>query len=79
MSDWKKKTLWVRRGTNFAVEVSLHTDSSLDPMDGENRWCVYAYIYPEHPHFAAFSGDPCFRTLRIACRCTVVAATCIGT
>ncbi|PRF08632.1 hypothetical protein C6Q07_11055 [Burkholderia multivorans] len=24
--------------------------------EGPHRWCVYAYIYPSHPHFASFSG-----------------------
>lgn len=61
MSDWKKKTLWTRRSTNFAVQVSQHTAPPLDSIDGENRWCVYAYIYPKHPHFDAFSGDSLFQ------------------
>jgi hypothetical protein len=61
MSDWNKKTLWTKRSENFAVQVSQHTAPPLDPMDGENRWCVYAYIYPKHPHFAAFSGDSLFQ------------------
>jgi hypothetical protein len=61
MSDWDKKTLWRKRSTNFAVEVSQHTARPLDPIDGENRWCVYAYIYPEHPHFAAFGNDSPFQ------------------
>lgn len=61
MSEWDKKTLWIKRGKNFAVEVSRHNGPALDPSDGVNRWCVYAYIYPKHPHFAAFSGDRLFQ------------------
>lgn len=51
--EWDHKDLWRKRGKNFLVEVSRHTEG--DGRDeGTNRWCVYAYLYPQHPHFAAF-------------------------
>lgn len=55
---WDHKDVWRRRGNDFLVEVTRHsvTTSEIDPYDGPNRWAVYAYIYPKHPHFAAFDG-----------------------
>ncbi len=57
MEDWKHKDLWSRRSDYFCVEVSRHTSHSDFIERGENRWCVYAYIYPTHPHFKNFSGS----------------------
>lgn len=57
MSDWAKKDIWTRRGEGFLIEVSRHTVESRDPYEGTNRWCVYAYVYPKHPHFKNFEGD----------------------
>lgn len=58
-TDWVKKDIWKREGKDFSIEVSRHTtryhDESSD--EGVNRWCVYAYIYPTHPHFKKFEGD----------------------
>ncbi len=70
--NWKHKEIWTRHGDRFAVEVSRHTapaDAGFDGFDGfdvhagrgPNRWCVYAYIYPDHPHFGAFEGDGMFQ------------------
>lgn len=61
MSDkyWSHKDAWKRSGQNFLVEVSRHDverSSFSDIEDGRHRWCVYAYIYPKHPHFAKFEG-----------------------
>ncbi|AET91057.1 hypothetical protein BYI23_B004500 [Burkholderia sp. YI23] len=28
----------------------------VEEWEGPHRWAVYAYIYPKHPHFSAFSG-----------------------
>ena len=53
--EWNHKDLWRRWGRDFMVEVSRHTEPERDG-DGPNRWAVYAYIYPKHPHFSAFSG-----------------------
>jgi len=62
MQPWDKKLMWHRRGTNFLVEVKMHTVVKMDEDDcydskGVYRWCVYAYIYPKHPHFAKFDGN----------------------
>lgn len=55
---WDHKDEWRKRGDNFMVTVTRHsvTQSEFD-IGGPNRWAVYAYIYPDHPHFKAFSGD----------------------
>jgi hypothetical protein len=64
MNEWKERRLWYRSGANFVVEVSLHTveQSEFDlGRLGEYRWCVYAYIYPTHPHFAKFDAEGMFQ------------------
>lgn len=57
--NWGHKDEWRLRGNDFMVVVSRHAVEMPDAyrIDGPHRWCVYAYIYPKHPHFAAFSGD----------------------
>lgn len=50
---WKHKDLWHQRGKDFLVEVSRHTVEGERDL-GPHRWAIYAYIYPEHPHFAKF-------------------------
>ena len=60
MDDWERKESWQKRGKNFCVEVHHHTikhGAAFDTDAGEHRWCVYAFIYPQHPHFAKFGGD----------------------
>ncbi|WP_333998253.1 hypothetical protein [Burkholderia orbicola] len=58
MDSYRRKDVWHRDGDGFLIEISRHTSASVFEYDSEgpNRWCVYAYIYPKHPHFAAFSG-----------------------
>lgn len=60
MKDWDHKDVWHRHGKNFLVEVKRHSVAVEEPAcfdsDLGNRWCVYAYIYPDHPHFAKFAG-----------------------
>lgn len=51
MSDWRHKDEWTKSGPNCLVKVSRHETM------GENRWCLYAYLYPKHPHFSKFEGD----------------------
>lgn len=53
--EWRHKDEWRKRGQDFLIVVSRHSVASEYP-DGPNRWAVYAYIYPKHPHFAAFDG-----------------------
>ncbi len=53
--EWSKKDLWTRRGNGFLVQVSRHGEAVVERMfgaQGAHRWCVYAYVYPEHPYFA---------------------------
>jgi hypothetical protein len=61
MSDWRHKDIWSMDGKNFMIQVSRHSEpmreeSGCYDSEGPHRWCVYAYIYPKHPHFAAFNG-----------------------
>jgi hypothetical protein len=54
---WDHKDEWRKPGKDFVVVVSRHNGTSNEPYgEGPNRWCVYAYIYPKHPHFAKFDG-----------------------
>lgn len=62
MKKWEHKDEWKRYGKDFLVVVSRHSQprpAGVETFDycGEHRWCVYAYIYPKHPHFAKFEGD----------------------
>lgn len=54
MGEWQKSETWRQRGSQFCVEV-VHSTAPSD--DDPHRWCVYAYLYPTHPHFAAFAGE----------------------
>jgi hypothetical protein len=56
MNNWKHKDIWKKHGADFLVEVSRHSEaaSEIDKREGPHRWCVYAYIYPKHPHFKKF-------------------------
>lgn len=58
---WNRKETWRKWGDGFMVEISrheepVHDDSSMYGGEGPHRWCVYAYVYPKHPHFADFDG-----------------------
>jgi len=58
MINWQKKNVWHSRGNNFLVEVYHYTVGKYEfDHDGSNRWNVYAYIYPTHPHFEAFTSN----------------------
>lgn len=56
MTEWDRKEEWHKRGNNFLIVIHRHEVKLLDPYEGPHRWAVYAYIYPKHPHFAAFKG-----------------------
>ena len=59
---WRHKDEWRRDGTGCCVIVSRHEVPLYEPhAEGPHRWCVYAYVYPAHPHFANFSGDKMFQ------------------
>lgn len=54
--EWDHKDEWRLRGRDFMVTVSRHAVKPSGYWEGPHRWCVYAFIYPKHPHFAAFDG-----------------------
>lgn len=61
MTNWNRKELWRKFGKDFLIEVSRHeepqaSESGCFDSEGPHRWCVYAYVYPKHPHFANFNG-----------------------
>jgi hypothetical protein len=55
-TPWDHKDAWRKRGKDFLVEITRHNGSEDEWGKGPHRWCVYAYIYPKHPHFAFFDG-----------------------
>lgn len=62
MSDkYRRCEDYKREGKGFLVVVNHYTVfQSSEPAcfdsEGPHRWAVYAYVYPSHPHFAAFDG-----------------------
>ena len=54
-SGFRHKDIWTMDGAGFSVQVSRHS-VDFAAYEGPHRWCVYAYIYPKHPHFARFDG-----------------------
>lgn len=59
---WKHADEWKCHGKDFIVMVHRHHSESPQyhqPFadEGPHRWCVYAFIYPKHPHFAEINGD----------------------
>ena len=59
LNSWDAVQEWHRRGENFLIVVrrSIVLDPNSIFFSGPNRWCVYAYIYPEHPIFSSFEGE----------------------
>lgn len=70
MSEWEPKQQWKKRGKDFAVVVSRHEVHRPPELrlgnEGPHRWCVYAFIYPGHPHFRAFDGDKMWQEAALA-------------
>jgi hypothetical protein len=56
--NWEHKDEWHSHGKDFLIVVKHHTVvvHESNYYEGPHRWCVYAYIYPKHPHFAKFDG-----------------------
>lgn len=54
--NWKHKDVWSYRTDSFCVEVSRHSDTTLDGEE-ENKWCIYAYVWKKHPAFRMFKKD----------------------
>lgn len=61
MSKWKHKDEWKLQAATFCIIVSRHSGTPLDSTEGENMWAVYAYIYPDHPHFGTFKKKDIFQ------------------
>lgn len=63
VDNWRHKDEWRRDGKDFIVVVSRHYSepSLFNHGEGVNRWAVYAYIYPAHPHFEKFRGNDLFQ------------------
>ena len=59
-TEWPIQT-WQRRYDQFSIEVVRQTQPRKMDVRHDHRgpylWTLYAYIYPPHPHFAAFSGN----------------------
>src|ERR1700749_75877 len=61
--EWGRRDSWRKHGKDFMVEVYHYTETPREETswygegEGPHRWNVYAYIYPKHPHFAAFKRD----------------------
>ena len=54
---WAHKDEWKKYGRDFCITITRHTfESDLSRCEGPHRWCVYAYIYPNHAHFSKFEG-----------------------
>ena len=61
--DWQHKDIWSVRysDNNFSVTVEHFTRTPIFFNEGENSWCVYVYLYPEHPLFKEINpklGEP---------------------
>jgi len=57
--EWNHKDIWkFTDDRTFTVEISHHVvkvpEGGCYDSDLGHRWCVYAYIYPAHPHFDKF-------------------------
>ena len=63
MEAWRKKELWFKHGNGFCIEVSKHLEIVHEEIkrEGPNRWCVYAYIYTNHPLFKKIKGTDIFQ------------------
>lgn len=62
--NWNHKDEWSVRGTGFMVQVTRHSVKPIEEFttyEGENRWCVYAYIYPKHPKFSEFTKEDIYQ------------------
>jgi hypothetical protein len=58
LNTMHKSETWRLHSTNCCVEVVHWLDDQQQYTEtGPHRWAVYAYIYPQHPHFARFSGN----------------------
>jgi hypothetical protein len=73
--QWKRSEDWKREGKHFLVLVHHYVTPAIDGLcEEENKWCVYAYLYPKHWRFATVVGDQIWQealeNLRLHCGCT---------
>lgn len=61
LPEWNPKREWWIHGPEFLVVVKHHLVKYDTERGGHNRWNVYAYVYPKHWHFPAFSGEALFQ------------------
>ena len=68
MNNWVHKDEWHRRGKDFLVTVKRHSVelSDLSPHEGQHRWAVYAYIYPEHSYYKEFTTNEMWQSAALA-------------
>lgn len=57
IDDWNHRETWTRHGESFIVEIAHWSDPTASDYGGHNRWAVYVYLYPDHPHFALIRDD----------------------
>jgi len=66
LAEFDEVREWHLTGNGFHLKV-WHTKKKPIPGlaifddEGRNRWCVYAYIYPNHPRFKLFKGDDLYQ------------------
>ena len=54
IDGWKHKDVWTTNrvsGDDFIIEVVRFTSKPYLPNEGKNKWCIYVYVYPQHPLF----------------------------
>lgn len=61
LPEWAPKREWWLTGSDFLVVVKHHINKYSENPGDQNRWNVYAYVYPKHWHFPAFSGESLFQ------------------
>lgn len=54
--DWRHKDIWTYRSASFCVEISRHSEKTLDGTP-EQHWCIYAYVWNTHPAYKLFNKD----------------------
>ena len=58
MENYSHTDLYSRKRQTFTVEVSRHTvKEDSENRWGKNRWCVYIYIYKQHPLWEYLNND----------------------
>lgn len=55
--SWTPKQLWTRSGKDFSIEISRHQRPAPHQDEPEYFWCLYVYIYPQHPLFDRIQSE----------------------